>query len=142
MSNKFSPDDKVILHSPHSGESLEVIYRGPFGFGEVVVYNPASGMQYLVPVEWIAPTLPDKSLIRLAAMLYEYKRWGSIAEINHRTDLPILWKWAQENGYVTWVRGNEDQPRMPGIDVVPSNWVVGQQGDQFIEKYYDHRYTF
>lgn len=50
-SEPFQPDDKLIMHSPHTGEDVLVSYRGPLGKDKSVVWTGKSQMS--IPTEWL-----------------------------------------------------------------------------------------
>jgi len=49
----FEVDQHLIMHSPYTDEDTEVIYRGRMTPDRAVVYNPATGWQGQVPMDWL-----------------------------------------------------------------------------------------
>jgi hypothetical protein len=51
---RFQVDDRLTLITPHAPDiSAEVIFRGYHNVWEAVVYNPKTGWQGRVDIDWL-----------------------------------------------------------------------------------------
>jgi len=122
---RFNPDDKIIVHSPHSGNDFEASFRGYVNDQEAVIWTGKTQMQ--IPVEWIV-----KKVEAVQGMIRIYRGEGKTPGGNwFTTDRSVAeWHKDKKGGTISYIDITPEEYKeleSDGLKSTPPTFQVGPE---------------